>query len=508
MRIATLGFVAFAASVGLAAYVGHARPDAAVLTSSAAKPTKAPKATPSQVKKTTTKSAPTKSASTKSASTNVPAMKAPAPPPPPPVTPATPLAERSLRLYRRALKKLAPKSLVASSRGHVFAQNMIYFHSVTVFDADGERLADVSDQVPRALLGLPELTPLPSVSTKKSPTPTTPMKVPPPATVKGSPVEAAVTADGKTLYVSNYALFGRGYSGDSVNDECTMKRATSFIYEIDVDAAARGDDGAVRGGFAVGAVPKFLALTPDESTLIVSNWCGHSVSIVDIGKDVAKRRETREVETNSFPRGIAISDDGQEAFIASMGKHTIDVVNLEQGEVVRRLKPGRGPRHVLYEHATGALLVTLSNESALVRIDPETGAVLARVRTGRDPRSMALSDDGTAAYIVNYREDSLAIVDLRAMAVVQKVATGPLPIGVAYEPTKERIWVSCYGGSVRVYDTLGAPAHESVRWVDPEEFKRFQTPARPRLSRASSPSSSSPSSSSPTPTSSSAAEPP
>jgi YVTN family beta-propeller protein len=83
-----------------------------------------------------------------------------------------------------------------------------------------------------------------------------------------------------------------------------------------------------------------------------------------------------------------------------------------------------------------------------------------------------LSSDGTALYVGNYGENSLAVVDVAAMKVVQKIATGPMPIGVAFEPLEERVWVSCYGGSVRIYDSKNAKPHKSVSMLK-DEAKRF-----------------------------------
>ena len=49
---------------------------------------------------------------------------------------------------------LSPKSIVASGDGVVFAQNMIYNHSVTAFDADGDFMATIPDTVELAEFGI------------------------------------------------------------------------------------------------------------------------------------------------------------------------------------------------------------------------------------------------------------------------------------------------------------------------------------------------------------------
>ena len=38
------------------------------------------------------------------------------------------------------------------------------------------------------------------------------------------------------------------------------------------------------------------------------------------------------------------------------------------------------------------------------------------------------------------------------MAEIGKAATDHHPIGLAYEPTTQSVWVACYGGSIIVFD--------------------------------------------------------
>lgn len=351
---------------------------------------------------------------------------------------APPMIERRLTLFRRELGELSPKSIVASPSGDVFAQNMIYNHSVTVFDQDGNRVADISDRVSRALLGLPGK-----------------------GFVRGAPVEAALSRDGASLFVSNYYLLGTGFPGN-VTDKCKLERPTpSYVFQIDIASLE------VVRGFEVGPAPKFLAVTHDGKRLLVSNWCGHSLSIIDL----TGAAPTKHLRVGSFPRGIALEPDGGTAYVASMGRNRIDVVDLLTLTVVRTLKPGRGPRHLVLA-PDGRLFVSLSHENSVVVIDKHSGAITGRARVGKDPRSMAMSVDGTALYVANYGEAALAVVDTATMKVAQKIATGPLPIGVAFEPVEQRVWVACYQGSVRIYDSRAAVPHRSTRIIR-DEAKRF-----------------------------------
>ena len=90
----------------------------------------------------------------------------------------------------------APKSVVASPTGHVVANNMIYTHTVSVFDSDHELVTTLKDRVTPARFGFDRFA----------------------KPVRGGPVEAAFSPDGEHLWVSNYSMYGPGFShpGDDV----------------------------------------------------------------------------------------------------------------------------------------------------------------------------------------------------------------------------------------------------------------------------------------------------
>lgn len=367
------------------------------------------------------------------------------------------IADRRLTLYRRELGELTPKSIVATKDGAVFAQNMIYKRSVSVFDHAGNHLIDIQARAPRALLNLPEDAKWEAWSRKTG-------KKLPQKWVWGAPVEAAVHPDGRRLFVSNYYIQGAGPTG-AVTDDCKIEKPKpSYVWEIDIATLS------IVKSYPAGVTPKFLALTNDGKKLLVTNWCG-PLSIIDVDESDGVE-PTRSVKVGSFPRGIAVAPDDSVAYVASMGRSEISVVDLDTLEVIATFDPGKGPRHLLIG-PDGNLWVSSSHTGNVHVMDRATGEIIASVKSGKDARSMAFSSDGSALYVGNYGEDSLSVIDTRSKRVVQKIATGPQPIGVAFEPVEERVWVSCYVGSVRLYDTKGAAPHKSAKPIALVEAKRF-----------------------------------
>jgi YVTN family beta-propeller protein len=309
------------------------------------------------------------------------------------------------------------------------AQNMIYTHTVSVYDREHELVTTIQDRITPADFGF------------------TRWKKP----VRGGPVEASFSPDGKHLWVSNYSMYGPGFAHPG-DDVCSPSTGIdkSFLYRV--DTSSWKVDGAVR----VGAVPKFVEAAPDGRTVLVTNWCTWDLSVVD----TASLKETARIPLGGrYPRGIAISPDSSTAYVAIMGGTQIVRVDLagiragkDDDEVLEDFStPGGGPRHLNLSPDGKYLYVTLNADGRVAKVDARTGKVLKRVSTGQAPRSSVLSPDGTALFVVNYESGTVSQVRTKDMKVLRSVSVDHHPIGITYNPATDEVWVCSYVGSITVF---------------------------------------------------------
>jgi YVTN family beta-propeller protein len=320
---------------------------------------------------------------------------------------------------------ISPKSVAASGTGLVLAQNMMYRHTVTVYDARRLRLRrTIPDTVRLSRLGYPAF----------------------PGTQRGAPVEAAFSPDGRYAYVSNYSMYGRGF-GPEGRDVCSPASGfhRSFVYRIRLDRLR------IDRAYRVGPVPKVVAVTRDGAHVLVSNWCGYDVSVVS----TRRGRQVRRIPIGPYPRGIAVSPTKDVAYVAQMGGSEIVRVDLRTWRT-RRIPIGLGPRAVVVGPAGKVLFATLNAEGRVARLDLRTGRV-TKAATGTLPRSLAIASDGRALYVVNYGSGTVSKLRASDLHVMQTIPACANPIGITYEPVTRRVWVACYGGQVRVYDDRGRP---------------------------------------------------
>ena len=332
-----------------------------------------------------------------------------------------PSSKTRLRYMKTITGHISPKSVVASGRGLVFAQNMMYTHTVTVYNSRTRRLVrTIPDAVNLSRFGVKGH---PGVS-------------------RGAPVELAVTPSGKSAYVSNYSMYGNGFGGEGTDDCYQNQFGPSFLYRIDV-ATLKIDD-----AIQVGPVPKYVAVTPDGRFVLVSNWCGYDLSIVS----TRLGRQVKKLPLGPYPRGIAVSPNGKTAYIAVMGSSNIARLNLESWKVSWLYGVGSGPRHLVISPKGRWLYATLNGEGNVAKIDLRHGAVVRKVTTGSAPRSMAMSPDGKALYVVNYFSNTVSKVRTGDMRVLQNVSVNSSPIGITYDAPTHTVWVACYSGTIEVFN--------------------------------------------------------
>ena len=330
-------------------------------------------------------------------------------------------ADQKMVLAKTVTGSISPKSVLASQSGLVSAHNMMYRHSVTIYDAStAELLATVPDSVILSDFGYKKYS----------------------GSYRGAPVEGAFSPDGKYLYFTNYAMYGKGFNKEG-HDTCSPASGydSSFLSRINLETKK------IDAVYPVGSVPKVVKVTPDNKYVLVSNWCSYTVTIISIdsGKTVAS------IKIGRYPRGIAITQDSRYAYVAEMGGSHIHRIDLT--DFSKTLIPiGANPRAVVISPDGSKLYVTMNVSGRVQAWDLVAGKSIKSVKTGLAARSLDISSDGSALFVVNFNSDTVSKVRTSDMKVLQTIKVCNEPIGVTYDSSTNRTWVACYGGSLKVFE--------------------------------------------------------
>lgn len=330
-------------------------------------------------------------------------------------------ANTKMKLVTTITGDIAPKSVRSSSNGLVSAHNMMYRHSVTVYDGtDLTLIKTIPDRVELKGLGFKGYSGL----------------------HRGAPVEGAFSPDNAYLYVTNYAMYGAGFKREGT-DVCKPADGydRSFLYRIstltwEIDAAYR-----------VGVVPKVVDVSPDNKYVLVSNWCSYDLSVISL----AAQKVIKTIPIGAYPRGITISRDSKFAFVAQMGGSVVHKITLGTWER-EILNVGSNPRAIVLSPDNTILYASLNAAGRVVAYDLAKGKVIRSVKTGAAARSLDISEDGSALYVVNYQSNTLVKLNADTFELIQRLRPCNEPIGVTYEPLNKRVWVACYGGAIKVFN--------------------------------------------------------
>lgn len=205
----------------------------------------------------------------------------------------------------------------------------MYRHSVTIYDANSAELfATIPDSVNLSDFGYKNYS----------------------GSYKGAPVEGAFSPDGKYLYFTNYAMYGKGFNKEG-HDTCSPASGydKSFLSRVSLE------DKKIDAVYPVGSVPKVVKVSPDNKYILVSNWCSYTVTVISIesGKTV------KSIKIGRYPRGIAITSDSKYAYVAEMGGSNIHRIDLT--DFSKTLIPvGSNPRAVVLSPDENTLYVTMN----------------------------------------------------------------------------------------------------------------------------------------------------
>lgn len=327
--------------------------------------------------------------------------------------------ETHIRKKMEITGDLAPKSVVASGTGLFSAQNMMYRHTITLFNTAGERLAEIKDLVKLAAFGYSEYT-------EKA--------------YAGAPVEGVFTADGKYLWVSNYNMSGGEFTNPGCDDCIGNDYDPSFLYKINTE------NQQIESVVKVGSVPKFLTLSPDEKSLFVSNWVSSDISVINLEEE----KEIKRITVGPHPRGIAISSDNKTAFVTLMGSTKLAEVNLETYDVNYIPNLGKSPRSVILAAHDSVLFVSFNSSNTILKYN-RFSAEATYCKTLAGPRSMTLTPDENHLYVVNYFDDAFTKINTTTMTVEAEIKTASKPIGICGNWPESEIWVACYSGKIEIF---------------------------------------------------------
>jgi YVTN family beta-propeller protein len=227
------------------------------------------------------------------------------------------------------------------------------------------------------------------------------------------PETFAVSADDKTIYVSN---------------EDTAEMST-------VDVAS----GAVRAHVKVGNEPEGVTIGPDGKRVYVT--CETSNAIYAI--DIADNRVAAIIPTSARPRSIVFTPGNRIAFAAAETGGAIDVIDPSAEKVIKTIQVPKEAENPIPPRPMGMalspdakrLFVSLGRQKGVIEIDVAAQDITRSIPdVGARPWGIALSPDGTKIYSANGPSGDVSVVDIASGKIERRISVGGSPWGIAVLP--------------------------------------------------------------------------
>ena len=151
------------------------------------------------------------------------------------------------------------------------------------------------------------------------------------------------------------------------------------------------------------------------------------------------------------PSGAAISPDGSTAYISNPGTGTIDIIDLEAGQLVQSIDVAAGVQPPVLNLAGTRLYATTQADANLLIIDTAAGSVLSQVKVGTQPTAPVLSRNGKSLFIANTGSGDVSIIDVASGTVTRTIPVGSRPLsptqgtGSQYAPLDGLLFVTNAG---------------------------------------------------------------
>lgn len=186
----------------------------------------------------------------------------------------------------------------------------------------------------------------------------------------------------------------------------------------------------------------YLTVDPEHKLLYVPRSTHTMVLDANTGKTVA------DIPGQKRNHGVAIVAGAGRGFITDGADASVTVFDLKTYEVLGKVKTADDADGVIYDPASGEVLVVCGDAGVMIPIAPDldlaTGKADAAVELGGKPEFLAADGQGKA-YINLVDKDQVAVVDTKTMMVINKWPTTPggSPVGMSMDPARRRLFIGC-----------------------------------------------------------------
>ncbi len=156
--------------------------------------------------------------------------------------------------------------------------------------------------------------------------------------------------------------------------------------------------------------------------IFITNEKGNSISVID--------GSTFEVEATidigERPRGVGLSPDGSELYVAVSEENKIKVVDPVSLKIIREFEAGSDPE-TFAVHPNGHIYISNEDDAKATVFDPKTGKQVAEIKVGLEPEGVAISPDGKHVIVTSESTNMLHVIKTPENIIESNILIGSRP---------------------------------------------------------------------------------
>ena len=155
----------------------------------------------------------------------------------------------------------------------------------------------------------------------------------------------------------------------------------------------------------------FVTNEKDDTVSVINGTTLEVESVIDVGER---------------PRGIGISPDGSEVYVAVSEENAIAVIDPNSLEVLRKFECGSDPE-TFAVHPNGNIYISNEDDAKATAWDPRTGELIAEIEVGLEPEGVAISPDGDQVIVTSESTNMLHVIAVPEHKIEGNILVGARP---------------------------------------------------------------------------------
>jgi len=199
---------------------------------------------------------------------------------------------------------------------------------------------------------------------------------------------------------------------------------------------------------AVFAETIFVTLEKDNALAVVDPVAGMLIKTIPLGQR---------------PRGIVLSKDQQQLYIATSDDDTIQVIDIKSLKAVATLPSGEDPETFAMNPSGDQLYVSNEDDSLVTVIDIKQAKAVETIAVGVEPEPITVSPDEKWVASGSEATNMVHWINRETLVVEHNTLVDPRPRGLCFTSDSQQLWVTSeMGGTVTVLDV---DTHEKIKSI-------------------------------------------